>query len=186
MGTIPAWPDFTAGELVTAAKLDEIKAAGDFWALPPQCFAYRSGALTISTSNVWQIVPFDAEIFDIVQSGDSPMHDNSTNSARIYIRTSGKYEISGACEFFANATGARTAKINLNSGGSESGGTMLVTQTQGSAGAGIITSVSVPTVTVPLDAGDYVEMFVRQISGGSLGVTPGRAQTWMQVKLSAA
>lgn len=186
MGTIPTIPTFSAGAVLTAAQLNQVKSTVDFWALPPQCFAYRSAALTITTSNVWQIIPFDAEIFDIVQSGDSPMHDNSTNNARIYIRTSGKYEISGACEFFANNTGARTAKINLNSGGSESGGTMLVTQTQDNTGSTTITSVSVPTVTVPLNAGDYVEMFVRQISGGSLGVTPGRAQTWMQVKLSAA
>lgn len=186
MGTIPTIPTFSAGAVLTAAQLNAVKDAVDFWALPPQCFAYRSAALTITTSNVWQIIPFDAEIFDIVQSGDSPMHDNSTNNSRVYIRTSGKYEVSGACEFFTDPDGPRTAKINVNSGGSESGGTMIATQTQDSTGATTITSVGIPAVTVPLNAGDYVEMFVRQISGGSLGVTPGRAQTWMQVKLSAA
>lgn len=186
MGTIPTIPTHPAGVEVTSTYLNSIKAANDFWASTPRCYAYQSAALTMGTSATWYLVALAAEIYDIVQSGDSPMHDTATNNSRIYVRTSGKYEIAGAMEFVANGTGGRTLKVNKNSAGSESGGTLLVTQSQGTAGASLVTSVALPTIEVDLVAGDYIEMFSRQQSGGSLNSTPGAAQTWLRMKLTGS
>lgn len=185
MGTIPTVSTLTPGTVVTASYLNSMKDAIDFWGLTPRCYAYRSSNLSIPGDFTWTLVTLNAEVYDIVQSGDSPSHDNSTNSSRIYIRTSGKYEISGACEFQSNSTGARSAKINLNSAGVESGGTMLVTQTQGAVGTAI-TTVPLPSVEADLSAGDYVEMFARQNSGSSLNAQLGRAQTFMRIKLTGS
>lgn len=187
MGTIPSFPTFTAGEIPTAAKLTMIKTAGDFWALTPRCGVVANAAQSIATSPTVFVLftAWNAETFDIVQSGDSPMHDTVTNPERIFIRTTGKYQISGQVTFDANATGFRSLMLRANSGGSPAGGTTLYSTSQG-AGASGRTSVPISPVVTPLSAGDYIEVFVLQNSGAALLTTGGGGYTSLTVKLDAA
>ena len=182
MGTIPTPPTIATLEFATSAKINQLRDCVNFWSLTPRCFAYRNGAVNIAnyTAN-WTVCGLDAEVYDIVQSGDTASHDNTTTNERIFIRTSGKYELVGAAEFGSNATGFRSAMIRKNSAGSDTGGTLLVTNTQGAVN-GAITSIPLPAVEEAFTAGDYIELFVRQNSGGSLALGVGRAQTFMRMK----
>lgn len=181
MGTIPTTPSFTAGEKLTAAKLEQVCDAVDFWALTPRCYAYRSVVQSISTAT-YTAVDLDAEVYDIVQSGDTASHSTSTDPSRIYVRTAGKYEIAGQVMFNANATGARIAQVRLNGVGtvlSESSQQAITT-------VGIDTGVPFPTVELALTAGDYIELFAYQGSGGNLDVEFGQGRTFLRLKLTGS
>ena len=91
MGTIPTFPTITAGTELTAAHLASMKAVADFWALTPRGYAYQD-TLATATTAVSLVMPLQAEIYDIVQSGDSPMHDNSTNNSRVVARTGADHQ----------------------------------------------------------------------------------------------
>jgi len=183
MGTIPTTPTFT--NPITSAYFASLKAVNDFWALTPRCYAYQSVAQSIPTGTTLVPVTLGAEIYDIVQSGDTPMHDNTTNPTRVFCRTAGKYEITGCAEFASNATGLRTATIRLNAAGVDTGGTLLVSSNQ-SPVSGAATTTPLSTIEVSLVAGDYVELFVRQTSGGALNTGPGQAQTFLRMKLTGS
>lgn len=185
MGTIPAFPAFTAGEIPTAAKMNQAKTAGDFWALTPRCSVYANATQSINNTAYVLVTAWDNELYDIVQSGDSPMHDTVTNPERLYIRTTGKYLVSGQIVFASNATGYRGLNLRLNSAGNPASGTSLVFSQQGAIN-GADTSVMVPPVVWAFSAGDYLEVFARQNSAGALNLSAGRSVTFLTVKLDSA
>lgn len=184
MGTIPTTPTFTAGEKLTAAELEQINDAVDFWALTPRCYAYQSTIQSL-TNNTWAAITLDAEVYDIVQSGDTVSHDLSTDNSRIYVRTAGKYELSGQVQVASNATGYRAAQIRLNAAGSSAGGTGLAVNYQGAI-SGVSTSVNVIPVEASLNAGDYIELFGLQNSGGALNTVGGLGVTYLRLKLTGS
>lgn len=177
MGTIPSAPTFTAGQVVTAAELNELRDCIDFWAKSPRCFAYDSSGTSLPTGTLTPIA-LDAERYDIVQSGDSPMHDLSTNNSRIYVRTPGRYEITGQVQFPYDATGYRYAAIYVNT-------TQYGRNTQGPAPGGISTTCAVIPFEVDLSAGDYVSIHGFQNSGSTYAATTGQQNTWLRVTLVA-
>lgn len=184
MGTIPTIPSFSAGAVLTAAQMNNVKAVSDFWALTPRCSVYQSAPQSIPNSTVTAIA-FDVEVYDIVQSGDSPSHDNTTNNTRVYIRTTGKYEISGQVYYASNATGVRLADIRLNAAGSGAGGTRLVLN-QNSPLSGVGTPVACVPIEASLTAGDYVEIFGQQTSGGALNTAGGLGLTFLRIRLTGS
>jgi hypothetical protein len=171
-----------AGAVLTAANLNSLRDVLNFWAGPPQCYAYLSSATTTTTS-VWLVVGLQSEMFDVVQSGDSPSHDNATNSSRIYFRTPGKYEVSGQITFAANSTGTRQAQLKLNAGGVEASGTQLFFTVQGAVAGGVQTSVPIIPFAVTASAGDYIEVFAMQTSGGNLDLTGTAGRTFLRTRL---
>jgi len=185
MGTIPTIATLASGAVVTSAYLNSLKAANDFWAATPRCYAYASAVATTFISGTPNVVTLDAEIYDIVQSGDTPMHDNATNNTRIVCRTAGKYEITGQVQIGSNATGVRTAQIRLNSAGNAGSGTLLAINQQGAVSGGA-TSVGIIPVEAVLSAGDYIEMFGTQTSGVNLTTVVGAGLTFMRMKLTGA
>lgn len=184
MGTIPTIPTYTAGQVLTAAELNNMKAVHDFWALTPRCSVYSAGAQSIPNST-YTLIAFDTEVYDIVMAGDGTSHSNVTNNSRIWFRTTGKYEIAAQLQFATSGTGARDAQIRLNSGGSSAGGT-LVTINQQTAVASGSTSVGIVTFEDTFNDGDYIEMFGRQNSGGALNTVPGYGITFMRIKLTGS
>ena len=186
MGTIPTISTFTAGAVLTATQLNAMKAASDFWALTPRAYVYQSAVTSIANSAAsWTLLPFQAEVFDIVQSGDSPMHDTATDPSRVYIRTTGKYEINGQVQVVTNATGYRAIQTRLNAAGSSSGGSQI-SLTYVDASSTTVCSVPIPTVEVSLTAGDYVEAFAQQNSGTALNTIVGSGVSFLRVKLSGS
>ena len=178
MGTIPTIPTFTAGAVLTAAQLNNMKAVSDFWALTPRCSAYPTAAQSVTT-NAWLSIALTAEVYDIVQSGDAASHDNATNNSRIYARTTGKYEVTGQVAFVSNATGYRMARVLQN------GSTVLIESHQ-SAVSGVSTSVPIPPVEFALTAGDYIEMQGYQTTGGALDTLQGVRNTFLRMKLTGS
>lgn len=185
MGTIPTTPNFAAGEKLTAAKLNQVCDAIDFWALTPRCSVYQTATTNFATSGTAAVVAFDTELFDIVQSGDTASHDNTTDPSRVYIRTTGKYEISGQLVFATNATGVRTAQIRLNAAGASGAGTQLIQTNQGAV-TGVPSFVPIAPFEASLSAGDHIEMFGTQTSGGALASSAGSNNTFLRVKLSGS
>lgn len=184
MGTIPTGPTFVAGQKLTAAQLNSMNDVSAFWALTPRCYAYSNTAQSIPNTT-GTVVALDAEVYDIVQSGDTASHDLVTNNSRIVVRTTGKYEITGQIQFASNATGIRTAQVRLNAAGAVGSGTLLGTNQQ-SPLTGASTSVGLTPVEVALTAGDYVEMFATQTSGGALNTVSGQGTTFLRIKLTGS
>lgn len=187
MGNVPVIPTLASGAVVTSAHMNTIKAADDFWANTPRCLAYPTGTQTFTTG-VYAPLALGAEVYDIVQSGDAPMHDNTTNNSRIFIRTPGKYEISAQILWDVNTTGSRSLQIRKNAAGSISGGTQVMV-TNNSTIATFATAVQSPVWEEEFSAGDYVEMFGFQNSGGNLttSVSPSAPRaTFLRVKLTGS
>ncbi len=120
---------------------------------------YNNAAQSISNTTDTAIA-LNSERYDF-----GNLHDTSTNNSRITASVGGIYQISGSVNFAANATGLRVLYIRYN------GTTDIAGQSAPGNGSN---STSITTSTLyHLDAGDYIEMFAYQASGGSLNVTSG-------------
>ena len=183
MGTIPATPTFTTSTVLSAADLNSVCDAIDFWADPPRCNVYRATTQSVSSGS-YDLITWDAEDLDKVQSGDSPMHDLSTNPGRVYIRTAGRYQIDGQVTWSDNSSSTRRHRVRLNSAGSSTGGTLLLETAQDPL-SGIATAVPLPPVEHQLAAGDYIEVFGYQASGSTLTITAGYGVSYLRVRLVA-
>lgn len=104
------------------------------------------------------VLAFSTEDFDT-----DNIHDNSTDNSRLRAATAGKYIITGSLSWAANAIGTRKIWIRLN-------GTAKVAESNTNA-AGSGESADSIAMILDLNATDYVELVVRQTSGGALNVT---------------
>jgi hypothetical protein len=167
LGTVPTPPTQSAGAVITAANLNTLRDCINFLEAPPRCRADHTTTITLTTST-YTLIPLQTETFDIVQGGDSPSHDNTTNNSRIVFRTAGKYRVTGQLRFAANATGTRIARIRLNAAGVAANGTSVIDSVQTNTGAANAAAVPVPPIEIAVNASDYIEMFGWQDSGGNL------------------
>lgn len=105
---------------------------------------------------------------------------NAFNSAqnRVDIKSSGIYDLSGSVEFLANATGMRAAYIYRN--GSEIYKIVL----GANSASGHVTTVPIPQFSIELVAGDYLELYAHQTSGGALGLNTNAGTTLNVLKRS--
>jgi hypothetical protein len=177
VGTVPTAPTFAPGESTgVAAKLNLLRDVLNFLETPPQCSAYATAAQTLTTS-VATAINLDAETFDVVQSGDSPSHDNVTNNTRLVCRTAGKYEMVGQVRFNGSSSaGIRVVALRLN------GATDLVTAQVTPVGGGSSTDASTPPIVYALAAGDYIEVRATQTSGGNLNTVGGAGLTFLRFR----
>lgn len=126
------------------------------------CRASLSSAQSINNTSE-TVLQLAAEAFD--SDPDGAMHDLVTLNSRIYCRTAGVHRAAGFAEFAANATGTRKALIRLN-GSTIIGGDSRLACTEG----GQSTYVNAAGDYL-FAAGDYVELYVYQASGGALNVS---------------
>lgn len=101
------------------------------------------------------------------------------NPTRLTCAVAGFYAIGGGVRFAANTTGYRQLTIRLN------GATQIATANMSAVSAvGITTAMTIATGYL-LAVGDYVELAVRQNSGGALNVDSQSAITpefwWAQI-----
>lgn len=185
MGTIPTSPSFTPGEKLTAAKLNQMNDVANFWALTPRCNVFSAANQSL-TSGTTTVLAMGSEVYDIVQSGDTPSHDLVTDNSRVFIRTSGKYDLTAQVTFAANATGQRVIQIRKNAAGNPASGTLLIQSTGDNIGAGTAATVATPAIGVPLVAGDYIELFALQNTGVALNALAGQGLTLLSHVLTGA
>lgn len=120
------------------------------------CRAYKSTVQSIP-NNVSTALTFDTEDYDT-----SAIHDTSTNPTRFTVPTgmTGRWRI--AYHTYAAAAGGNNKIAFLRkNGGTDTNN--VVGSGMGTGFNGIVSLAN--TVTVPLTAGDYVELFVFQNSG---------------------
>jgi predicted secreted protein len=137
---------------------DSAQTTGLKWAYPNANGAsiYSSGAQLIA-NNTFTALTAQNEFFDT-----DGYHSNSVNTSRITIPAGlgGKYLVQGQCNFDLNAVGGRVVGIYKNGSAFVPGGIALPSATE-------YVAATINTV-VSLVAGDYIELFVRQTSGGNL------------------
>lgn len=122
------------------------------------CAVYSTATQSL-TNNTLTALTFDAETYDT-----NAFHSTSTNTSRITIPAGygGKYRIGGLVSFHPNATGRRELQLYKNGAVISYGNTVI-----GNGSEFIGTYMDWTTTLV---AGDYVELYALQSSGGSLTV----------------
>jgi hypothetical protein len=148
------------GQVLTA---DSTTATGLKWASAANsfvgCMAVASAAQTIANSTDTAVAFGGTDLYDT-----DGFHDPSTNNSRITIPTGkgGKYRFETMIRWDGNSSGARSIKFYIN--GSE--GQTVYRAPAFAAGAVINT----PSFTLNLSAGDYVQIYVNQTSGGNVDI----------------
>lgn len=174
---VPNPKTWTAGEFVDDVELNLELRDALLWLLdPPRCKVRQTTTATSLTTAVWGLVGnLDVEDYD-AGGGGVAGHSTVTNPSRYTIQAgaAGTYECFGAVSFAGNAAGRRGAEFRVN------GTTMNASQVL--LPASVATALCVParTIRLPLVAGDYVELFGFQDSGGSLStvVTADQQSGW--------
>lgn len=153
---------WTVGQLVTAALMNSnIQALGSFVLAPPLVSANASIAQSIP-NNANTAVLLDTNVLDSDNG-----HSTASNTSRYVLQVSGTYLVFGQVSFSPNSTGARGANIAKN------GTAIVYIQPQvGSAGVAQTTTVTFIGFVSGF-AGDYVEVWAYQTSGGALNTFAG-------------
>lgn len=124
--------------------------------------ATKSVTQTIS-NNTWTPVTFDREEFDTHN-----LHSRYVQTTRLVARASGIFIAACCLSFAANSTANRKLTIEKNSAGTETALNIIgMNSTFGSTIGSTFMAVNAVT---PMVAGDYVELFAYQNSGGNLGI----------------
>ncbi len=169
MATLPVPRTYVASENLTATILNGttgIKGPLDFLLSPPRCGAYQTASTNMATSGVGAVILWDTELYDT----DS-IHSTVTNTSRFTSATTGLYRVHGSLGFAANATGYRSVNVRKNAAGASGGGTSVgVFRVPATATLSTLVPFS---CSVQLTAGDYIEVFGAQASGGALATDPG-------------
>lgn len=131
--------------------------------------AYRSSVQSIS-NNTSTAMLLDSENFDT-----DGFHSTSTNISRFTIPAGlgGKYEANASMAFSANGTGKRIINISVN-------GSVIAWSNQVPGNSSVLVGPTISRV-LNLSAGDYVEFFVLQDSGGSLNTNSGSSDQWFEI-----
>lgn len=145
--------NIAAGAAIALSKLASV----------PRVAAFSSSNPSIANNTVTYLT-FDSEDHDT-----DTMHSTVSNTGRLTATTAGVYLIVASANWKdAAAAGLRAVGISRNAARTN----LAYVQTVGTAGQ---TTYQQAVIVYPLNAGDYVEMWVQQNSGGALVMDAG---TW--------
>lgn len=123
---------------------------------------YNSADIALANTTA-VVLTFNSERYD-----DAAFHSTSSNTSRFTIPVSGRYAAGASVVFASNATGFREAWLLVN-------GTTRIADMLIPAVSGISTRITLAGVEWEFTAGDYLEVFCYQNSGGSLNITAASA-----------
>ena len=107
MATLPTFDTFTAGEVVTAAKLNKnVRDAGNFFVDPPTLRLYANAAQS-QASGAWTDLIWNVE--------DEDTDGMWTSGASIVCKTPGLYQVNAVATWVVNTTGSRLIRFAINS-----------------------------------------------------------------------
>lgn len=161
MATVPSPRTWAVADLETAALFNAgLRDPLNFLLSPPRAQAIQAVAQTIPTSAETAITLDTGTGIGTVNNDGMWVTGANTKLTAV---TPGKYLISAAIGFAANATGRRQAAIRLN-------GTTFLTQTEASVvtAASAVTNCPIPSFEYQLNVGDYLELLAFQTSGAGL------------------
>jgi hypothetical protein len=167
---VPALPTRAAGIKTTAAiYAADITTPINNLTNRPIFKGYQSAAQSIANNSITAIT-MDTEAVDS-ENG----HSTSSNTSRYVAPVAGWYLVIGQVAFAANGTGNRLVEIRINGAGAATNLAQTVILTPGAANGSALSAVSL----IQLAAGDYVEVYGYQTSGGALNTAP--SQSGMEV-----
>ena len=161
-----------AGTAGTAAWANaQVRDNMDFLATSkPNCRAFNSAAISITTSGTPQALTLDSERFD----KGAGSHSTVTNTGRLTVPSScaGVYLTGAYTSWASNTSGVRVCAIRLN------GATTIGADSKNTRSDGFCDHS--PATLYALSVGDYLEIVMTQSSGGALNVaaTPELWWTW--------
>lgn len=163
------------GETLVA---DSSTSTGLKWAKSPNfvgCSLYQTAGATSITNNTYVALAYDAERFDT-----DGFHSNTTNNSRITIPAGlgGYYSIRTNTRFDLSAVGTRQGAIYLN-------GSILADNPEYAPSAASYVE-GIATVILYLNAGDYIQHYVRQSTAGSLNIFARNEELPFQVQFLGA
>ncbi|MFZ5863024.1 MAG: hypothetical protein ACOYXR_09320 [Nitrospirota bacterium] len=142
-----------AGEVFTAATLQQANDNGEFLIDPPACSIKETTAQSIANTTAVALTA-DEENYD-----NDSMH--SGTDSKVYAQTAGRYLLIATVAYAANATGERGVIFRVDGTTSYNS---LVIPTRGAGSTTYVTGVR----TLVFTAGQYVECMGYQNSGGAL------------------
>ena len=164
MATIPNPSTLSVGAILTAAQANAWTDGIDFLVgngsnTSPIVSVRQTVSQSIPAST-WAAVTMDTETLDT-----DGMHSTSSNTSRLTVVTPGWYLVQGVAGFAADTVGVRQVGLRVNLTGS-SGSTEG--QVNGNAVGGGQPTAKPCSALVQMAAGDWIELVVRQTSGGAL------------------
>lgn len=148
-----ALPTLPAGHVPTAAELEQIT---DAISSPPRYIGRQTVTQAVATG-IFTAITFGSEDVDNYNG-----HSTAVNTSRYTSQLAGWYKMTGKIAWNGSATGRRGCDWRVN--GAIVGGSQMI------YAAGTASAVQLPAATMEifLNAGDYIELFGYQESGGSL------------------
>lgn len=166
----------TTGATIFAATLNSYRDNLNGLVLArPYLSAWRNNAYSPSSGS-WQQVGWQASD-STAPSGLGIGFAAGVNSStdRISLPVAGRYRITARCGWAANGTGARLIEVRKNSAESQAGGSQAFVVTGTGNNGPYNGDIYSGTWTGQFSAGDYLNMFIRQDSGGALSTNTGSA-----------
>jgi hypothetical protein len=163
------------GETIIA---DSTTSTGLKWAKSPNfvgCSLYQTAGATSITNNTYVALAYDAERFDT-----DGFHSNTTNNSRITIPTGlgGYYSIRTNTRFDLSSVGTRQGAIYVN------GSVVADNPEYAPSAASYVEGIA--TVILYLNAGDYIQHYVRQSTAGSLNIFARNEELPFQIQFLGA
>lgn len=156
MATVPVEMTAVAGAVLTAAQWNSnVRDAINFLIGVPVFEGRQTVAQSIA--NATEV----AVLFDVEDVDNDNGHSVSTNTSRYTAQTAGRWQLSGAMSYVANATGFRNCDWLVNGG-------QITSLNYNNLTAGSSCRIAGRTMTKFLNVGDYVEMGTFQTSGAAL------------------
>ena len=160
-------PTVSTGDVYQATSHNNIVTTLNNHTVPPMATVPLTSNQSV-TNNADTVLGFQAAVINpgsdiTVTSG--AVSTTYANGGKITVSTTGVYLVSYCIQFDLNTTGVRAASIALNGTGSPS--SALGSGWAQSIGVNASTTLQ-NSVLISLTAADYIQLAVRQTSGGSL------------------
>jgi hypothetical protein len=171
---VPAPPVRAAGIRLTSAIYgSDVTDSVNFLTNPPNFVGTQSVAQSLPNAT-WTAITIDTS-----QTDPYSGHSNVTNSSRWTCPTGvpGWYTVCGVVAHSPNASGFRTARIQVN------GSAIVGAETYGPTNGGAEAIIITPARDIFLNVGDWVEVAGYQSSGGALNTAVGgevRSALWLR------
>jgi hypothetical protein len=141
--------------------LDEVEA------VPPLAVLRASAAQSVVTAT------FTALTFDTEDADTEGGHSTSSDTSRYNVPRTGWWDCTGTIVWGASVTGLRIVQWYVNGVPKNQGTTQVPTVTTGGSGTTITAAARLYLV-----AGDYIELYGYQTSGGNLNATGYAQYMW--------